>query len=231
MSQASGSGNKRPGSSRGKPRSNSTNTVLSSPSVCGSSPSSGITSSEVKTNYFPCGECRNKVKEGTDAVECEICVKWYHIDCAGLNAEVINSLAKPGVHWFCKKCDAMQMKVGYQVLKLEAKLVKLETEILADPKNEEPVLTDIKKLCSSIASKMDEHIQAFKQQQHSGLKPIIDAPVLKEIKESYASITSKLEKQFFSKNTLMLLINKRSWLQNRKSRGGKGMKKSLGTKI
>ena len=90
-----------------KPRSNSSSAALGSPSVS--------TVESTKSDHFPCGECKQKVNEGSNAVECEICVRWFHMDCAGLNSEAIRSLAKPGIHWFCKNCDEMQIKFGYQI--------------------------------------------------------------------------------------------------------------------
>lgn len=101
-----------------------------------------------------CFVCNKTVHNQDQALSCDCCEFWHHIECVGVSQEVYIFLNKSqqegGIQWFCKKCDfgvksilktvvSMQQsqraiekrldKVEEKVIKtedLEAKLEKLE---------------------------------------------------------------------------------------------------------
>ena len=105
-----------------RPRSNSAS-VYGSGSA---SPSASAMRGSSSNSDSPCGSCKLSVNAKTNGIECEICLKWFHINCAGLSSDTMKLLTKPGIHWFCDDCDKLQLKIGYQVIKLESKIDELK---------------------------------------------------------------------------------------------------------
>ena len=54
-----------------------------------------------------CPDCNEVVKEEDLALSCDLCLKWYHINCQSVGKVVYNFLMKKNsqIHWFCKNCD------------------------------------------------------------------------------------------------------------------------------
>ena len=51
----------------------------------------------------PCGACSKPL--AAESIECELCKLWFDLKCVKLVAGDIRTIKKPGVHWFCEKCD------------------------------------------------------------------------------------------------------------------------------
>ena len=58
-----------------------------------------------RTTKYPCGVCKKAVKWGQDAIRCDGCETWYHIDCMSMNPQVYNILANHcNISWICCQC-------------------------------------------------------------------------------------------------------------------------------
>lgn len=72
-----------------------------------------------------CGECGKEVVK--EAVECEVCERWFHIKCVGVAAGTYKVLgAEKSIHWFCKGCDKGVVNTWR---KLQERQDKLEKEL------------------------------------------------------------------------------------------------------
>ena len=62
---------------------------------------------------FPCGSCGKAVRNGQNAIHCESCDQWYHIECEGLGAEVLQVLCEHDSYsWICLNCGLPNFSTG-----------------------------------------------------------------------------------------------------------------------
>ena len=96
---------------------------------------------------------------------CEICQKWYHINCMKLKGEDFDLITEFGYQWYCQTCEprflsssrlflycqhlqTQQKCLNEEIKDLKLKLAEFEkpTEVIEVPKSNE----DIKKVCLEI---------------------------------------------------------------------------------
>ena len=62
----------------------------------------------------PCGRCRRLAHVNDQALECEICLQWFHISCEHVNKTQYKCISdssrgkgknKSKVYWYCNTCD------------------------------------------------------------------------------------------------------------------------------
>ena len=51
---------------------------------------------------YPCTKCKKNVKH--DCIECSLCLKWTHRQCAGISKKILLELGKDDSYWYCNKC-------------------------------------------------------------------------------------------------------------------------------
>ena len=77
-----------------------------------------------------CGDCGQAVKDTDKGIECEICLRWFHIKCEGVKDEIYRCMKKDqghqGVHWYCKICEVGVAKILSSVQILQTKIEKVE---------------------------------------------------------------------------------------------------------
>jgi len=63
-----------------------------------------------RTNVkFPCGEC-NKAVRTVNAIACDRCNKWYHLNCLSMNTHVFNAYANDELlEWTCSNCALINL--------------------------------------------------------------------------------------------------------------------------
>ena len=78
-----------------------------------------------------CGSCDKTVQDDNDAILCEICDLWHHIECKGLSKEAYNFLSKQhnSIHWYCRKCDVAFAKMCEAISRLELRQEKIEQKV------------------------------------------------------------------------------------------------------
>lgn len=92
-----------------------------------------VKGSEGKELDEVCGECGKEVVK--EAVECEVCERWFHIKCVGVAVATYKVLlgAEKSIHWFCKGCDkgvvSIWKKLQERQDKLEKEVVELREEV------------------------------------------------------------------------------------------------------
>ena len=56
------------------------------------------------STVYPCGACDMPVTWAQQAVACETCSLWYHIDCQGISSHTNDALHSSAVVWNCHSC-------------------------------------------------------------------------------------------------------------------------------
>jgi len=84
-----------------------------------------------------CGGLESKDGKGVDDkwVQCELCDKWHHINCVGLDDkdfEYLDRCKKAGknIYWFCKDCNVSTIEMMKTVTEMKEKHDKLEMGLM-----------------------------------------------------------------------------------------------------
>lgn len=156
--------------------------------------------SDTRTHSTPkskckCGQCAKVLKDSEEAVECETCLKWFHLGCTGLTAGDLPTLQKIGVHWYCDSCDNPLVKIDGRVNKIEQELTSIRESF---NKAVEQQQTFIDKSYASVVSKIQERSDEIQGSISKQCETIISKQV--EIDKE------KDEKFFRSKNLVVFGI-------------------------
>ena len=91
---------------------------------------------------------------------CEICEKWYHIECQNISEQVYEFLVKEGnsVHWFCDKCNGAAAKIYKMVCAVKVKQDEIETKV-------DFVTEKVELLENAMEAKMDAKIAELRRDQ------------------------------------------------------------------
>ena len=56
---------------------------------------------------YPCGACEENVTWSRNAVLCEMCCVWFHVDCQAIGSASFQALQNSNVSWHCTNCHAV----------------------------------------------------------------------------------------------------------------------------
>lgn len=77
-----------------------------------------------------CQKCDKPVEDEDSALECEICVSWFHIGCEEISEEEYTFLSEhKSVHWYCKSCNKSVANVIKLVSSLTLKIDAVEANV------------------------------------------------------------------------------------------------------
>ena len=54
---------------------------------------------------YLCNICKNEVKNNDKSVLCDLCNKWNHIECVGIDSAYYEKLQKDTKRWYCPNCS------------------------------------------------------------------------------------------------------------------------------
>ena len=57
------------------------------------------------TNEYPCGICKNEVKQDDKSVQCDLRNKWNHIECVDISSAYYEKLQNNTKPWYCPNCS------------------------------------------------------------------------------------------------------------------------------
>ena len=57
------------------------------------------------TIEYPCGICKNEVKQDDKSVQCDLCNKWNHIECVDISSAYYEKLQNDTKPWYCPNCS------------------------------------------------------------------------------------------------------------------------------
>ena len=117
-------------------------------------------STSQSTHVNECNVCLEDVKGKHKAMACEICEKWYHIECQNISEQVYEFLVKEGncVHWFCDKCNGAAAKIYKMVCAVKVKHDEIETKV-------DFVTEKVELLENAMEAKMDAKIAELRRDQ------------------------------------------------------------------
>ena len=88
-----------------------------------------------------CPDCKRLTVATDEALECEICENWFHIECQKITKTTYNFLLKNSrsrekskVHWYCDRCDMGAGKILSVVTKISRRQDKMEEKMKAQEK-------------------------------------------------------------------------------------------------
>ena len=58
-------------------------------------------------SLFLCGVCESNVTWSKNAVYCETCCVWFHVDSQDIGRSSFQALQDPNVSWHCLNCNAL----------------------------------------------------------------------------------------------------------------------------
>lgn len=77
-----------------------------------------------------CLDCGENVSKKDQAVACDICLRWCHIKCCGIDPAAYETIKTvKSLHWYCDSCDTKMLKLIEDVVKLEKRQEILESQI------------------------------------------------------------------------------------------------------
>lgn len=82
-----------------------------------------------------CGKCGKEVKQGDNALECDVCHKWHHITCVNVKVPLYKALKNynesgTGMKWFCGQCEGAVCKLLGNIAAVFERQDKFEADIV-----------------------------------------------------------------------------------------------------
>ena len=103
-----------------------------------------------------CPDCKDVVKEEDMALSCDLCLKWYHINCQSVGKVVYNFLTKKNsqIHWFCKNCDGHAITSFKIIQDVHQTVQHIQEEVNQLKSSNSDILNRLSKLDNSDASQI-----------------------------------------------------------------------------
>jgi hypothetical protein len=107
-----------------------------------------------------CGGCAKVVEGSQNAIQCEICDKWYHTKCQDISDEAYKGICEiETLHWYCKTCNA---SVEKSFAKIQARVDKIEAEFRAEIKKAKDKTAELAGELNKQAASIDKVLVDFK---------------------------------------------------------------------
>lgn len=101
-------------------------------SVAGSQDGCPESHKDVNKVENSCGTCWKQVLEDEQALLCEVCQFWHHIECEKVSEKKYNFLKEDDsddIHWFCRKCNRSAANLYVSIAKLDAKITETDKRV------------------------------------------------------------------------------------------------------
>lgn len=123
-----------------------------------------------------CGDCGQIAKDTDKGVECEICLRWFHIKCEGVKDEVYRCVKKdqPGIHWYCKVCELGVVKILNSMQVLQMKIDKMEERTGKMENDIEEMKKQMQKMAETMESKVKESVRSECDKNMEATKALLD---------------------------------------------------------
>ena len=107
-------------------------------------------------------------------IECEICLRWFHPDCANISQLKLAAISNYELHWYCDMCEVgaatLLSKINDLITQnttLDKKVKNLTAEVKKAQKDATTNLVDCETL---VAQKMQDGKEAMKEELKSEIK-------------------------------------------------------------
>ena len=77
-----------------------------------------------------CAVCHKICKEAPKihkdkSIECECCLRWFHVTCVKVSVKALTALTTEQVHWFCRNCDGAAKTLYMHCTSLKSEQLRL----------------------------------------------------------------------------------------------------------
>lgn len=143
-----------------------------------------------------CIDCGKVVVDEDKGLQCEVCDKWFHARCQGMDEGTYSLLRQECIHWFCKDCNKGAAKLFKAVARIQVRQDRMEVVLDKTVNELKSVKEEVSKV-SVLTKEMDMKIETMieaklinsveeikKSQEHSaeqGLAGLRREDVLEEI--------------------------------------------------
>ena len=138
-----------------------------------------------------CKLCSKKIAKKDDALQCELCDKWFHIKCEDISEEEYTFLGKhKSLNWHCSDCHKCCKRMIKLVGELEEKVNKIE-ERCVDLTAKINSLDEAKTETKSEIETMKKEIKAMKDAVASNevkLETAIEAKLVQKVEDKLVSM-------------------------------------------
>ena len=76
-----------------------------------------------------CDTCGIEVKDRDKGIQCEVCMKWWHIKCLNIKAEKYKFLKDDNIAWYCDNCKVGGKKLRNQMILMQQRLDEYENRL------------------------------------------------------------------------------------------------------
>jgi exonuclease VII large subunit len=136
----------------------------------------------------PCGACSEALRDSQDqAVACDVCNRWYHLECTDLTQSDLKTVSKISIKWHCHTCNDVLGTFDTRLSSIE----KLINKQLATQNSH---YENLDKTWASVTFKLDLN-RSFIKKQVQTLKTDLKTDLDKE-----------KEKEFRAKNVVIFGI-------------------------
>lgn len=127
-----------------------------------------------------CGKCAKILRENKDqAVACDVCNRWYHLECTDLTKSDIKTVSKPSVKWHCHSCCDVLGSFDHRLSSLEK---RLDEQFTSQSKH----IESFKQSWADVALKLDSN-KSFFEKQVTTIKTDIKTNIEKEKSREFRS--------------------------------------------
>ena len=115
-------------------------------------------------------------------IECEICLGWFHSNCAKISQLKLSAISNHDMHWYCSNCDVGAVTLHEKILELISENTKLQKKVAT-------LTTDVKKvqahtttILNECEQKVDDKLIEERNTLKEDLKREIKEDLKKELK-------------------------------------------------
>lgn len=128
-------------------------------------------------------------------LECEVCLRWFHTDCADVSALKLEQIEKHDFHWYCHDCEVAAVEMHSKIKALQSENTELKMKVknlttkLTTLENKTTTLIDEceQKVSVKFAEERDTLKEEIKREIKEELKPVIIEEVVTEAQERSAA--------------------------------------------
>ena len=151
---------------------------------------------EIEEEEVKCGNCDKYLWEKIDGdgggenknLECEVCMRWFHISCVDVDEQTYEVLQKQNIHWYCDKCEFASKELHKKVAFLTNENISLRNDLndisVKVQKNED----DIKKVEDNCVAKVSTRLN----EENAELKEELKNEVQREMTSMKTELKSQI---------------------------------------
>ncbi len=149
------------------------------------------------SNPAPCGKCNKMVTTKDKALECEICLTWFHTKCHNIPKALYDAMTmdNSNCHWYCDNCN----KGAHKIFKCLTALTNTQDEmqqqlqtLASQNANTSKEIAKLKTTTETTISQVKTDIENRMDTLRSDIKTDIDS-LKAEITTLHVAINSKQE--------------------------------------